>query len=126
MRPILATLSLLPLLAVAQGSGELSWTLADKYVNGAAMPLEAIKATGLEYGLCNTAKDGFLPVPPVEYLDVVAPANNVTVTLNHRGVWCFRVKTVTHYNGDSDWTPMVYKTVEFPPETITIFTGPQA
>lgn len=107
------------------GDAIVTWVHPTSYEDGTALPLSSIARTELEYGKCNTAKDGFLASPAPVTLPVAAPATTRTITGLGAGDWCVRARTVSTIatDGISDWTNMAWKTITMkvgPPVTIRV------
>jgi hypothetical protein len=120
----LLILALFPLQLIA-GEAIVSWEHPTQYVDGTTLPLSSIARTELEYGKCNTAKDGFLAAPAPVIVPVAAPATTRTITSLGAGDWCVRARTVSTVatDGISDWTNMAWKTITMkvgPPVSIRV------
>jgi hypothetical protein len=118
----LASLVVLMLLAFAAHSEEasLTWVHPVEYVDGGALPLEAIEATEVEYGRCGDTGLAAEPAPVSVRVD--GPAAAAVVGLPDYGRWCFRARTIAG-GVESDWTMVVLKDYPapkpLPPDDLT-------
>ncbi len=109
----LLALVVLMLLAFAAHSQEatVTWTNPTEYVDGGALPLEAIEATEVQYGRCGDA--GLAADPAPVSVPVPGPASSLAgLALPDYGRWCFRARTIAG-GVESDWTMVVSK--DYPP-----------
>lgn len=102
----LIALVVLMLLAFAAHSQEatVTWTHPAEYVDGGALPLEAIDATEIEFGRCG--EGGLAADPAPVTVSVAGPAAETKIPLPDYGLWCFRARTVAA-GISSDWTMIV-------------------
>lgn len=106
------------------GEANLSWTHPTKNTDGSN--IATITRTELNYGLCNTAKNGLLATPAPVIVPVAYPAATKTISSLDNGAWCFQARTVVTGDVSSAWTTFVWKDIvntPMPPSNLTVTSG---
>jgi len=103
-------------------TADVAWTNATQYTDGTAIPAGGLTATEIQYGVCDTARTGFLTSPAPVTVSVAFPGTSRSIAGFGNGTWCFRARHLAGTSLPSDWTPMVWKTVTLVPNRPGSFT----